>query len=53
VGFAATLQDELIALCSDQGARSIIERHRDAVVSIDTSDPGCLRDIDRPSDIGR
>lgn len=52
VGFSATLRDELVVLRGDQGARSIIERHRHALLSIDTSDPGCLRDIDRPSDIG-
>jgi molybdenum cofactor cytidylyltransferase len=53
VGFAGQLRDELLALDGDQGARAIIERHRDAVKLIECDDPGILLDIDRESDITR
>jgi molybdenum cofactor cytidylyltransferase len=52
VGFGAALRDELLALDGDQGARALLERHRDAVRLIDCDDPGILIDIDRKSDLG-
>jgi len=51
VGFGAALRDELIALDGDQGARALLERHRDSVQLIDCEDPGILLDIDRKSDL--
>jgi molybdenum cofactor cytidylyltransferase len=51
VGFASTLRDELIAIRGDEGARSVIQRHRDAVRLVEVEDPGILRDIDRPEDL--
>lgn len=51
VGFGAALASELVALDGDQGARAVLERHRDALRVIDCSDAGVLYDIDRKSDV--
>jgi len=51
VGFGAQLRDELLALDGDQGARAVVERHREAVKLIECEDPGILLDIDRKSDL--
>jgi molybdenum cofactor cytidylyltransferase len=51
VGFGAQLRDELLALDGDQGARAVLERHRDAVKLVECDDPGIIYDIDRKSDI--
>jgi molybdenum cofactor cytidylyltransferase len=51
VGFATGLRDELLALDGDQGARSLIERHPDALRLIECEDAGVLYDIDRKTDI--
>jgi molybdenum cofactor cytidylyltransferase len=51
VGFGATLRDELLTLDGDQGARAVVERHREAVKLIECDDPGLLYDIDRKTDI--
>src|SRR5688572_27313638 len=47
VGFGAQLRDELLALDGDQGARTVVDRHRAAVKLIACDDPGILLDIDR------
>ena len=51
VGFGAKLREELLALDGDQGARAVIERHRDAVRLVECDDPGVLYDVDRKSDL--
>jgi molybdenum cofactor cytidylyltransferase len=51
VGFGAELRDELLALDGDQGARAVLERHRDAVKLFECADPNVLYDIDRKSDL--
>lgn len=51
VGFSAALRGELLALDGDQGARAIIEKHRDALRLIACDDAGVLYDIDRRSDV--
>jgi molybdenum cofactor cytidylyltransferase len=51
VGFGAALREELLALDGDQGARSVVERHRDSIRAIECDDPGILYDIDRKSDL--
>ncbi len=51
VGFGAGLRDELVALDGDQGARAVIERHRDNLKLFDCDDPGILLDIDRKDDL--
>ena len=53
VGFGATLRDELLKLDGDQGARALVERHRDSIQLIECDDPGVLFDVDRKSDIAR
>lgn len=53
VGFAGALRHELLALSGDSGARAVLERHRDAIVSIEVDDPGVLLDIDARSDLTR
>lgn len=52
VGFSARLRSDLIALDGDQGARAVLDRHRDEVRLIECDDPGVLYDIDRTTDIG-
>jgi molybdenum cofactor cytidylyltransferase len=51
VGFSARLGEALAALTGDSGARSVLERYRDAIVLIDCADPGVLLDIDARSDL--
>jgi molybdenum cofactor cytidylyltransferase len=51
VGFGASLRDELLKLDGDQGARAVVERHRDAVQLIECDDPGVLFDVDRKGDL--
>ena len=51
VGFARGLHEELCALDGDEGARSVMHAHRDAVVLIPVDDAGITRDVDRPSDL--
>ena len=51
VGFAKSLRDELIALDGDEGARALIQRHKDRVVSIPVDDRGIVVDIDTPDDL--
>ena len=51
VGFGAALRDELLALDGDQGARAVLERHRNSVKLVECDDPGVLFDIDRKTDI--
>ena len=53
VGFGAALREELLALDGDQGARAVVDRHRDSVQLIECDDPGILFDVDRKSDIVR
>lgn len=52
VGFGSALRDELLALDGDQGARALLDRHRNTVQLIECDDPGILVDIDRKSDLG-
>lgn len=51
VGFGKAYVRELLALDGDNGARSIVQAHRQHLRLITVSDPGVLRDIDRPQDI--
>jgi molybdenum cofactor cytidylyltransferase len=51
VAFSARLREELLALHGDEGARSVIQRHRDHVRLVEVDDPGIARDIDRPQDL--
>jgi molybdenum cofactor cytidylyltransferase len=51
VGFSAALLNELLALDGDRGARTILEKHRDALQLIACADAGVLYDIDRKTDV--
>jgi molybdenum cofactor cytidylyltransferase len=51
VGFSARLRDELLALDGDEGARSVIARHRDAIDVLIVADEGVGADIDVPADL--
>jgi molybdenum cofactor cytidylyltransferase len=48
VGFSRAHREALVALTGDEGARSIVDRHRQALVLVDVDDAGILRDIDVP-----
>lgn len=51
VGFAKSMQDALLALHGDQGAREILRSRAADVVRVHVNDPGILRDVDVPSDL--
>lgn len=51
VGFSARLVDELVALTGDEGARAVVQRHREHVVLVPTQERGILYDIDLPADL--
>lgn len=44
VGFAATLQRQLVALTGDTGARSVLQEHPPQIIEVD--DAGVLYDVD-------
>ena len=51
VGFGRACYEALVALGSDEGAKSIVAAHRDSLARIDVDDPGILRDVDTPADL--
>jgi molybdenum cofactor cytidylyltransferase len=51
VAFSGRLLAELETLDGDEGARSVILRHREDVVLVAVDDAGVTRDIDAPSDL--
>ncbi len=51
VGFSARLKDELLALDGDEGARSVIAEHRDAIEVLIVDDAGVGADVDTPDDL--
>ncbi len=51
VAFATEFKDELLALEGDEGARAVIQRHRDALTLVPVNDAGCLIDIDTPAQL--
>jgi len=53
VGFGKVCRSGLAALAADEGARAVAAAHRHAMVRIDVDDPGVLRDVDTPEDLGR
>jgi molybdenum cofactor cytidylyltransferase len=52
VGFAAPYRDDLVVLTGDAGARDVLERDRTRMRTVEVDDPGVLRDIDTPADLG-
>lgn len=51
VGFSAALGEALRNLQGDQGAKSLLRTHAQALTQIDCEDPGILWDIDHPEDL--
>lgn len=51
VGFSARLREDLLALDGDEGARSVVERHRHQMTLIPVDDDGITIDIDTPGDL--
>ena len=49
VGFGASLGRDLMAITGERGARDLLERH--GLTEVPTTDPGVLRDVDRPEDL--
>jgi len=47
----SSLDDEIMALTGDRGAREILGRHRDSVLEVDMASPGVTCDVDRLDDI--
>lgn len=43
----------LATLRGDEGGRRYLAAHRERLVVVDVSDPGCIRDIDRVGDIAK
>jgi molybdenum cofactor cytidylyltransferase len=52
VGFAAVHRSALLALTGDQGGKAILEAHGAALVTCRVVDPGVLKDVDIPAQIG-
>jgi molybdenum cofactor cytidylyltransferase len=50
VGFSRHWYPQLLALEGDQGARGLLAEHRSALRLVPVTDPGVLRDFDRPTD---
>ncbi len=53
VGFAARYREDLAALTGDAGARAVLKRDAARIRVVEVDDPGVLRDIDTPEDLGR
>ena len=51
VAFSARLRSELLALRGDEGARTVLARHREHLQRIVCDDPGVVYDIDRRADL--
>ncbi len=53
VGFSAHFRDELAALNTDQGARTVLQAHREELRLIDCDDDGIIYDVDQTADLER
>ena len=53
VGFGAAYAGELLALRGDNGARTVLQAHRDALQWLELEDPGLLLDVDEPAQLSR
>lgn len=49
--FGRCFWGSLEQLTGDEGARSVVRRHRDACIEIEVQDPGVVQDVDRPEDL--
>ena len=53
VGFARRFRAPLQSLEGDQGARALLQAHRSGLELIPCEDPGVVRDVDVPADLGQ
>lgn len=51
VGFSANYRDDLLRLSGDEGAKSIVKTHADALTLLTCEDAGILADIDTLADL--
>ncbi len=51
VGFGRAFGPDLMALSGDKGAQELLRRNRGGLQRFPCDDPGCLADIDHPSDL--
>lgn len=51
VFFGNAFWRDLSALSGDDGAKSVVRRHREACGFVDVDDVGVLKDVDRPEDL--
>lgn len=51
VGFSTALRDELLTLAGDKGAKELIRKYSEQLITFDSCDAGILRDIDHPEDL--
>lgn len=51
VALSASLFPQLLSLTGDQGARRILDDLGEALICIETDDPGVLIDVDHPDDL--
>ena len=51
VGFSSDFYEDLAALDGDEGARSVVERHRAWLELVRVDDPGIHFDVDTPGDL--
>ncbi|PMR76592.1 nucleotidyltransferase family protein [Billgrantia endophytica] len=49
--FGRCFWGSLEQLTGDEGARSVVCRHRDACIEVEVQDPGVVQDVDRPADL--
>lgn len=52
VGFGREFEARLLGLAGDEGARGVVRGNAHRLQRIVVDDPGILRDIDRPGDLG-
>jgi molybdenum cofactor cytidylyltransferase len=51
VGFDQKFFAEIAALSGDDGARGLLEKHRDSIREVTVADPAIRRDVDTPEDL--
>ncbi len=51
VCFGCEFFNELKRLSGDEGARTVIDNHRNALIELPTDDSGVIRDVDTPKDL--
>lgn len=51
VGFSSEWFPQLAAMVGDQGAKTLLEKHRQTLILCPVNDAGVVRDIDRPEDL--